>query len=77
MTGKRRGRPPINHTALGRRTIYLTSDEIMTATLAGQGNLSDGIRRLIKEVHEYRLYFAERMTRLDHPDPLPRHDKQH
>lgn len=59
MTGKRRGRPPINDTALGRRTVYLTQDELRLVERLGDGNISAGIRRALGHLAEYDQWCRE------------------
>jgi hypothetical protein len=76
MTGKRRGRPPIGDTALGRRTVYLTADELALATKAGDGNLSHGIRVLLRELAEYRQWHHDRHDAAQLAATSPRTNKQ-
>lgn len=68
----RGGRPTLTGQKLTRCTVYLTPDQVMAAYAVGAGNLSDGLRKQLAELYAWRIWQAERATRLDHPDPMPR-----
>lgn len=76
MNTPRRGRPPINDTALGRRTVYLTADEVQLLSHAGAGNLSRGLRDLLVELLALRRWHRDRTNPTVVAGPEPRRRQQ-
>lgn len=68
----RTGRPPLGDDKKIRLTLYLTSDQYLSALAAGQGSVSDGVRHQLDELRAYRAWHAEQIAQATQPAVLPR-----